>query len=166
MLGVHLHCGPHARSEFLAGCAFAERPAGSPQTKRKFSGSCQQENQILQGAESPKCRNAESHPDSGQRDRRPHEWGSARRRLYNIVRRAPTMFGNYWVLNYFGSPFSFFLICPWQTCYLLRGLSERIFRPRNVTAFRRWVYGCGVAFSPLLIFSPLIFNLVAAIVAY
>jgi hypothetical protein len=34
-------------------------------------------------------------------------------------------------------------------CYLLGGLSERLLRPRKVIAFRRWVYGMGVAFSLL-----------------
>jgi hypothetical protein len=48
-------------------------------------------------------------------------------------------------------------------CYFLGPLCERLIRPRNVFAFRRWTYGVGVAFSLLLIFSPPILNLFVAL---
>jgi hypothetical protein len=50
-----------------------------------------------------------------------------------------------------------------NACYSLGSLSERLINPRNAIAFRHWVYGAGVAFSLLLIFSPPIINLVAAL---
>ena len=46
--------------------------------------------------------------------------------------------------------------------YFLGPLSERVIRPRNAKAFRRWSYGFGVAFSLLLIFLPALTNLIAA----
>jgi hypothetical protein len=49
-----------------------------------------------------------------------------------------------------------------NACYFLGPLSERVIRPRNVMAFRRWSYGLGVAFSLLLIFLPVLANLIAA----
>jgi hypothetical protein len=49
-----------------------------------------------------------------------------------------------------------------NACYFLGPLSERVIRPRNVMAFRRWSYGLGVAFSLLLIFLPVLTNLIAA----
>jgi hypothetical protein len=47
--------------------------------------------------------------------------------------------------------------------YFLGPLSERVIRPRHVTVFRRSIYLIGFAFSLLLVFSPPILNLVAAI---
>src|SRR5204863_7876642 len=48
-------------------------------------------------------------------------------------------------------------------CYLLGPLSERLVRPRNLTAFRSWVFRAGLGFSLLLAFSPAILNLIAAL---
>lgn len=50
-----------------------------------------------------------------------------------------------------------------NVCYFLGPLSERLVRPRNAVAFRRWIYGIGVAFSLLLIFSPTVLNLLLAL---
>jgi hypothetical protein len=47
-------------------------------------------------------------------------------------------------------------------CYYLGPLSEKLLRPANVRAFRRVAFCLGVAFSLLLVFSPVIGNLVAA----
>jgi hypothetical protein len=47
-------------------------------------------------------------------------------------------------------------------CYFLAPLSEKLLRPLNVYAFRRIVFGVGVGFSLLLVFAPVIGNLVAA----
>ena len=46
--------------------------------------------------------------------------------------------------------------------YLLGPLSERTIRPHDAPTFRRRVYGIGIAFSLLLIFSPSVINLVSA----
>ena len=48
-------------------------------------------------------------------------------------------------------------------CYFLGPLSERIARPRNVRPFRSWIYRAGLTFSVLLVFSPAILNLIAAL---
>jgi hypothetical protein len=48
-------------------------------------------------------------------------------------------------------------------CYFFGPLAERLVRPHNTVAFRRWVYGTGLAFSLLLIFLPPMTNLGAAI---
>jgi hypothetical protein len=50
-----------------------------------------------------------------------------------------------------------------NVCYYLGPLSEKLLRPSNVSAFRRAVFGLGVGFSLLLIFSPVIGSLVAAL---
>jgi hypothetical protein len=48
-------------------------------------------------------------------------------------------------------------------CYGLGPLSERLARPGDTAAFRRWTDGAGLAFSLLLVFSPPILNLALAI---
>ena len=47
-------------------------------------------------------------------------------------------------------------------CYFLGPLSERWLRPKNVLRFRRTAYALGTAISLLLIFFPVVGNLVAA----
>ena len=47
-------------------------------------------------------------------------------------------------------------------CYFLGPLSEKLAQPRNVSKFRNRVFAMGVAFSLLLIFFPVIANLLAA----
>jgi hypothetical protein len=49
-------------------------------------------------------------------------------------------------------------------CFILGPLSERIISPRNTASFRHWVYGLGLAFSLVLIFSPPLLNLIAAFI--
>ncbi|MBN8988722.1 MAG: hypothetical protein J0H42_10785 [Rhizobiales bacterium] len=48
-------------------------------------------------------------------------------------------------------------------CYFLGPFTERLVHPRSTLAFRRRMYGVGVAFSLLLIFSPPILNLFFAL---
>lgn len=47
-------------------------------------------------------------------------------------------------------------------CYYLGPLSERWLHPKNVLGFRRAAFALGTAFSLLLIFVPVVGNLVAA----
>jgi TctA family transporter len=49
-------------------------------------------------------------------------------------------------------------------CYFLGPVSERIFRPRSPATFRVWLFALGTLFSVLLIFLPVIGNLIAAVV--
>jgi hypothetical protein len=48
-------------------------------------------------------------------------------------------------------------------CYFLGPLAERLVRPHNAIAFRRWVYATGLALLLLLVFSSPLMNLHAAI---
>lgn len=47
-------------------------------------------------------------------------------------------------------------------CYYLGPLSEKLLRPSNVIAYRRVAFGFGVGLSPILVFFPVISNLIAA----
>lgn len=49
-------------------------------------------------------------------------------------------------------------------CYFLGPLSECILRPQNALRFRRAVFALGTGFSLLLIFLPVLANLVAAVI--
>jgi hypothetical protein len=109
-------------------------------------------------------------------------WWSARRRRYNITLfiAAPISFVflmTVWglfeerlpcleitgVVIIFGAMLFLVGVGLANICYFLGSLGERLIRPRNVFAFRRWAYGVGVAFSLLLIFSPPILNLFVAL---
>jgi len=48
-------------------------------------------------------------------------------------------------------------------CYFLGPISERLLHPKNLAVFRRRVFAVGTGFSLVLIFFPVIGNLVAAI---
>jgi hypothetical protein len=118
--------------------------------------------------------------DSAAADRR--AWWSAHRRQYNIALlisapvSAAFLFA-VWVvfedrlpcLEITGLSIEFGIILfaiglgLANICYFLGPLSERLIRPFNAIAFRRWVYGAGLIFSLLLIFWPPIANLGAAI---
>jgi hypothetical protein len=50
-----------------------------------------------------------------------------------------------------------------NVCYFLGPLSERIIHPRNTASFRHWLYGLGLAFSLLLVFSPPLVDLAVAL---
>ncbi len=108
------------------------------------------------------------------------EWWSARRGLYNVTLLIAAsisvislfvvsgLFSERLPCREFPTIFSMFISAPFffalaNACYSLGSLSERLIRPRNVMAFRNWLYRAGVAFSLLLIFEPPIFNLAAAL---
>jgi hypothetical protein len=50
-----------------------------------------------------------------------------------------------------------------NVCYFFGPLSEKFLRPRNVVAFRRWAFRAGTSFSLLLIFLPVLLNLIAVV---
>jgi hypothetical protein len=110
------------------------------------------------------------------------DWWSARRRRYNIILITAALISGLlllvvWALFedrlpcleitafsiVFGAIFFFFGLGVANICYFLRPLSERIFRPKEPLAFRRIVFGLGLAVSLLLIFSPPVLNLLFAI---
>jgi hypothetical protein len=120
--------------------------------------------------------------DSGSATIERRAWWSAQRRSYNIalVVAAPIsglLLLMVWVLFedrlpcleitafslLFGGILFLFGLGIANIFYFLGPLSERVVGPRNTTVFRRWVYGIGLAFSLLLIFSPPLVNLLAAI---
>jgi hypothetical protein len=119
-------------------------------------------------------------PLSAMADRK--AWWSAHRRQYNIVLltsapiSAALLFAVWAVfedrlpcleINGFSIVFGIILFVLGfglaNIFYFFGPLAEKIIRPPNAIAFRRWVYGIGLVFSLLLIFWPPIINLSAAI---
>ncbi|GLT23452.1 hypothetical protein GCM10007933_29180 [Zoogloea oryzae] len=47
-------------------------------------------------------------------------------------------------------------------CYFLGPISERVLRPKSLAVFRRRIFALGTGFSLILIFLPVIGNLIAA----
>lgn len=109
-------------------------------------------------------------------------WWSAQRSRYNVtlILAAPVsaalLFGVWWAFEdrlpclditavsaIFGATLFLFGLILANICYFLGPIAERIIRPNDTMVFRHRAYGVGVAFSLLLIFSPPIVNLAAAL---
>ena len=112
-----------------------------------------------------------------------HAWWQSQRFRYNLILLAAApasvlfLFLVWWLFEsrlpcleitrfslMFGAALFVIGLAVANVCYFLGPISERIFRPRNPATFRVCLFSLGTMFSLLLIFLPVIGNLVAAVV--